>query len=269
LTRTLPIMIAVAPLCVLSAGLFPLQSQSEKENEDETIVLKPLAEPYNPEHVPDLAEATRRLAAMIDKLRLQERIPIVKTNARLDKAARYFAEYMARTSRYGHKADDNTPDSRAQKFRYEYCIVAENIAYEFSSVGVTTDELARKFYEGWKASPGHFKNMVDPDVVETGLAIALSESGYFFAVQMFGRPASMSVEFEIANQAEKTVQYQMGDKTFDLEPRVTRTHQACRLSDLAFHWPDADDKERLVQPNNGDRFVVTQEGDALRLRREK
>ena len=111
--------------------------------------------------------------------------------------------------------------------------------------------------------------MVNPDVVETGLAIAQGESGYFFAVQMLGRPKSMSVEFQIANEAEKTVKYQMGDKSFDLEPRATRTHQACRLSDLAFRWPDADGKVRLVQPNNGDRFVVTQEGDALRLRREK
>ncbi len=111
--------------------------------------------------------------------------------------------------------------------------------------------------------------MLDPDVIETGLAITQGvDSGYFFAVQVFGRPKSKTVEFTITNEAPTTVEYKMGDRTFTLEPRHIRTHQVCRQRDLAFQWPDGKGESRTVQPNHGDHFVVTQEGETLQLRKE-
>jgi len=39
--------------------------------------------------------------------------------------------------------------------------------------------------------------MLDPDVTEIGVAIAQSEeSQYFYAVQVFGRPKSLSIAFQ-------------------------------------------------------------------------
>ena len=262
LIRLWPIVIPVATL--LAAATARAQVVEEKETE----VLKPVADTYDPANSPDLAAAVMRIVELTNELRQQEKAKKVEVNLKLGQAAQYFADYMARTSRYGHKADGNAPDSRAKKYDYEYCIIAENIAYQYSSVGFTTLELAKKFYEGWKASPGHHKNMVDPDVVETGVAIAQGESGYFFAVQMFGRPESMSIEFKITNHSGTVVKYKMGDQTFDLDLRVTRTHQGCRLGDLAFGWSDTDGKEQLVQPKAGDRFVATQEGEAVRIEKE-
>jgi uncharacterized protein YkwD len=118
----------------------------------------------------------------------------------LNKAAEYFAQYMATHDKYGHTADDNRPADRAKKFGYRYCIVLENIAYQFSSIGYTTQELGEKFFAGWKTSPGHRKNMLDPAVAQTGVAVAQSQdSGYYYAVQMFGRPKSKSIEFSLFN----------------------------------------------------------------------
>ena len=111
--------------------------------------------------------------------------------------------------------------------------------------------------------------MVDADVIETGVAIAQSESGYLFAVQMFGRPQSMSVEIKLTNRAETVLKYELGGRTFELDPRVTRTHEGCRLRDLAFRWTDSDGKEQPVEPKAGDHFVVTQQGAALRVEKEK
>ena len=266
LIRPWPIVIAVASC--LASSLVSSYVRAQVVEEEETKVLKPVADNYDPANSPDVAEAAARIVVLTNALRQQEKAEKVEVNTELRKTAQYFADYMARTSRYGHQADGNAPDSRAKKYDYEYCIIAENIAYQYSSVGFTTEELAQKFFEGWKASPPHHKNMVDPDVVETGLAIAQGESGYFFAVQMFGRPKSMSVEFEISNRSETAVKYKMGDKSFDLDPRVTRTHEGCRLRDLAFRWSDSDGKEQAVQPSDGDHFAVTQEGETLRLKKE-
>ena len=96
-------------------------------------------------------------------------------NPDLTDAARDFAAYMARTSRYGHTADGSRPADRAASHGYEYCVIAENIAYAFNSDGYTTEELGKTFVEGWKHSPGHRRNMLDPDVAETGVAVARSE----------------------------------------------------------------------------------------------
>jgi hypothetical protein len=49
---------------------------------------------------------------------------------------------------------------------------------------------------------------------------------------------------------------------------VTRTHEACRLRDLAFHWTDSEGKEQLVEPSDGDHFVITQEDESLRLEKK-
>ena len=42
----------------------------------------------------------------------------------------------------------------------------------------------------------------DPDVTETGVAVARSEkTGYYYGVQMFGRPKSAAVVFKVENRA--------------------------------------------------------------------
>ena len=41
-----------------------------------------------------------------------------------------------------------------------------------NSSGFTPKELADGFLEGWKQSPGHRKNMLDPDVTQIGVGVA-------------------------------------------------------------------------------------------------
>src|SRR5689334_15910645 len=143
---------------------------------------------------PDLDRAARQVIDQTNQFRRAEKRGDVTINAKLMATARYFADFMARTDKYGHEADGSDPAGRAKKHGYDYCLIAENIAYVFSSEGFTTEELAKQFVEGWKNSPPHRKNMLDPDVTETGVAIARSTtSGKYYAVQMFGRPKSMTI----------------------------------------------------------------------------
>ena len=147
----------------------------------------------------------------------------------------------------GSDASDHAPGRRtnhprAKQHAYDYCILSENIAYQYSSTELTTAALAQEFFDGWQRSPEHRKNMLNADVTETGVAVAQSEeTGYYYAVQMFGRPSSKRIEFQIVNHSDAVIRYQLGTRPFSLPPRHTRTHQRCGAAELTFQWPDGPD----------------------------
>ncbi|HEY4999012.1 MAG TPA: CAP domain-containing protein, partial [Usitatibacter sp.] len=162
----------------------------------------------------------------------------------------------------GHEADASTPSARARQQGYEYCIVSENIAYEYDSEGFTTPALARLFLEGWKRSPEHRRNMLDRGVTETAVAVARSErNGYYYAVQMFGRPKSQSLRFQIRNASRAATRYLIGEQGYWLGPGVTAAHSQCREVSLVYEGAE-------FPAHDGDRFVVKKEGGRLQLKRE-
>ena len=239
--------------CILLSGV----SLGQVSEENASVrVEQQTHQAVKPESSPDLAEAAAGIVKRTNDFRCdQDREPL-DVNPKLKETARYFADFMARTDQYGHRADGQSPAQRASHHDYDFCIVAENIAYQFSSAGFATEELVEATVEGWKQSPGHRESMLDPAVTEIGVALAYGEqSGNYYAVQMFGRPRSMSIEFKIANNADVTVDYRLGDQTFPLPPRVTRTHLQCRASELSFQWPDGQGS-KTVQPNDGDRYSI-------------
>jgi uncharacterized protein YkwD len=216
---------------------------------------------------PRIAEA---IVERTNRFRSNKDRQAVKVDERLAETAQYFAEYMARTNRYGHTADGQRPSQRAKQHEYDYCLVSENIAYQYSSAGFEPEQLIDRFVKGWKQSPGHRKNMLDPDVTETGVAVAQSdETGYIYAVQMFGRPESARIEFQVVNRSGEQVDYQIGDQTFPLPPRYSRTHQRCRPATLAITWQDGDDERtRSIKPSGGARILITGKGEQLRIRQQ-
>jgi uncharacterized protein YkwD len=243
------------------------------EADDVEIIRPPDVKPAPDEKKPDLSAAPKSIIDRTNEFRKKEGKPPVEVNAKLTKTAKYFADYMAESDRYGHTADGTRPADRVSKHDYEYCIVSENIAYRYQSAGFSTDELAKFYFTGWRESPGHRKNMLDDDVTETGVAIARSEkTGYYYAVQMFGRPKSKAIEFQIRNRTGTAVNYRIGDEAFVLEPRYTRTHLRCRPADVvlepADEKPDAKTKTEALRPGSGDRLIVVKEGQRVRLRKE-
>ena len=139
-------------------------------------------------HAADIPAVERAVIEGTNRFRHEEGLASVRPDSTLDRTAREFADYLARTDRFDHEADGRTPALRARAHGYDYCLVAENIAYQFDSRGFTTSALARGLVQGWKDSPGHRRNMLDKRVVDTGVAVARSaHSGRFYAVQMFGR----------------------------------------------------------------------------------
>jgi uncharacterized protein YkwD len=186
----------------------------------------------------------------------------LRPESHLAATAQDFAAFMARTGRFSHEADGHVPAQRAEQHGYAYCVVLENIAYEQRSPEFASGELAQRLVEGWKGSPSHRRNMLEPGVIETGVGLARSSgNGRWYAVQLFGTPASARTQFTVTNEAGVAVRYRLGERTFDLEPRVTRTHQQCHPADLALEGA----AEPAVRPRGGAALVVHSAAGALRL----
>lgn len=213
--------------------------------------------------VPDLDATTRLIVERSNAFRSsQDRAPL-RTEARLTSTAQGFAEYMAQTDRHSHEADGRTAEQRVAASGYAYCALGENIAFRMSSAGFRTEELAAEFVEGWKNSPPHRRNLLNPDVSEIGVGVAQSrKSRRYYAVQVFARPASEAIRFSVTNQSGREVGYRLDDEAFRLRPLVTRTHTICTAAPLALAGAAP------VPTTAGARFTIDADGGALRLRRD-
>jgi uncharacterized protein YkwD len=139
----------------------------------------------------DLPQVEKIVIEGTNQFRAGERRVVLRTNAELEKAARDFAEYMARTGKFDHEVDGTTPATRVKAAGYQYCRIGENIARFYSTHGFTTTDLGQQLVKGWKDSPGHRRNMLEPEVIETGVAVVhRRHDGIddFYAVQLFGKP---------------------------------------------------------------------------------
>ena len=254
--------------------ILPILAHGQHTQGDEVETIEPpKIKPAPDAKKPDLDAVAKAVVERTNAFRKEQGRKPVDTDTSLHKAASYFAAYMARTDRYGHNADGNQPADRAKKHDYSFCIVLENIAYEYNSRGFTTKALTNGFVEGWKHSPGHRRNMLDADVTNTGVAVARSETtGYYYAVQMFGRPKSQAISFKIANESEAVVRYAVAGHTFKLQPRYTRSHTLCRPSDVTFYpageKPATKDEGKKVRPRDGDHYVLSDDKDGYRLKKK-
>ncbi|WP_231602611.1 CAP domain-containing protein [Neorhodopirellula pilleata] len=173
----------------------------------------------------------------------------------LTKAAAKFAKYMAETDRYGHNADGSTPAARAEAAGYDYCVVRENIAYRTNTGEPTRASLTELFVKGWIDSPGHRENMLAQYVTETGVAVATDDGDTFYAVQLFGRPETRSIEIEIANLSDQTVTLvteSNGNRDeFALQPRMTFKMRRCFPTTIELAG-----SEKTVNVNESESYTI-------------
>lgn len=206
--------------------------------------------------MPDAEQAALSIVEQTNLLRRSAGIAAVAADPQLTATARQFSAFMAKSDRYAHDADGRQPAERAAAQGYDFCLVAENIAYQYSTAVFDTNELASRFERGWENSPGHRRNMLDAEATQTGVALAQAPgSKRWYAVQMFGRPAALRMRFEIANRSQQPLVYTLGTTAHTLPPRVTRQHESCRVETLVMRLPGATQTTRM-QPRGGDSFVV-------------
>jgi uncharacterized protein YkwD len=176
----------------------------------------------------DIEETAQAVVERTNAFRKSQGLEPQAVNPALAQAARDFAGFMAKTGKYGHAADGRKPAERAAAHGYEYCIVLENIAYLYRSTGYDTATLGRELVEGWRKSPEHRRNMLDPAATQTGIGVAHSKDGRYYGVQMLGRPKSSAIRFSVENRSTKKIAYRAGERRFSLPGRAVRAHTVCR-----------------------------------------
>ncbi len=218
--------------------------------------------------LPDLPKTEIAIVEMTNAFRREMRLGEVAPNAALTAAARAFAEYLARTGTFAHEADGRQPAQRAQAAGYRYCSISENLALNMDSRGFETRALAREAVEGWKNSPGHRANLLQPTVTEIGVAVARAPdpNPKFISVQLLARPESLKVEFRIENAAGAAVGYSLGEEVHTLPERTIVTHTSCDPGTLTFDKAGA--PGHRFAPRNGDHFIVRARNDGITVERK-
>jgi len=96
---------------------------------------------------------------------IMPRVPELSWNVQLEKAAGRHAKDMSGNNLAGHTGSDgSSPDERITDAGYRWSMCGENVAYGFNTV--------KEVVEGWIASPGHCRNMMDAGFRELGAAKA-------------------------------------------------------------------------------------------------
>src|SRR4051812_29412881 len=123
-----------------------------------------------------------RIFDLINAERRHQGLPALVYNPQLDRMAKIQARNMARFQKMAHvipNADLPTLVDRSRYVGYPYGRLAENVALGYPN--------AETVVEGWMNSRGHRANILNQDVVETGIGIARSTAGGLYYCQVFGR----------------------------------------------------------------------------------
>lgn len=111
--------------------------------------------------------------------------PPLLAEARLDAAAREYAQLMASADRFDHiGTDGSSAADRVRRTGYAWRLVGENLAAGPTTVGETV--------QGWLDSPGHCENLMDARFTQMGIGYAVnpaSRQGVYW-VQVLATPAN-------------------------------------------------------------------------------
>lgn len=184
---------------------------------------------------PDIPLAETAIIEQTNAFRATARLGSVRSEPVLARAARDYANFLSAATLFSHEADGRRPIDRIKAAGYEPCAVAENLAWHSDPRGFETLELATRNVEGWKGSPGHRKNLLMEHATQVGVAIAKARrEEKYFAVQLFGRPASLQFSFEIHNRAGRSVAYAVDREGAAVEPMTVVRHTVCAPAEVTF-----------------------------------
>ncbi len=109
--------------------------------------------------------------------------PPLSASETLARAAQAHAADMAKNDFLAHRGSDGSQvGQRAQRAGYAWRMVGENVAGGPSS--------AREVVDGWLASPGHCRNIMEPQYTQMGVGFATADDTrlLIYWAQVFGRP---------------------------------------------------------------------------------
>jgi uncharacterized protein YkwD len=131
----------------------------------------------------EMSREEQSLLELVNKERAKEKLPPLRPQALLFKAARAHSANMAKQEMLEHILDGKTPGQRVLAAGYDYGKVSENIAVSDSDKAPLP-----MIVKSWMESETHRVNLLSDKVTETGFGIAKSEKGEVYYTQVFARP---------------------------------------------------------------------------------
>lgn len=129
----------------------------------------------------------------INEIRSENGLHKLEYDERLAAIGRYHSWDMAQKGYFSHNSTTGLKfDERFTLYDYNCPYAAENIAlfpgpthlYENNSIPLEIT-LAEELVEGWMNSPGHRKNILNPNYKAEGIGIFITEKGTMYASQEF------------------------------------------------------------------------------------
>ena len=123
-----------------------------------------------------------RIFDLINAERQHQGLPALVYSPELDRMAKIQATNMARFQKMAHTLPESqlpTLGDRARYVGYPFGRMAENVATGYPN--------AETVVQGWMNSSGHRHNVLNTEVVETGIGIARGPGGALYFCQVFGR----------------------------------------------------------------------------------
>ena len=221
-----------------------------------------------PALLPDIAKVEAAIIEITNTVRGEAKLGAVTVSPQLTVAARAYAALLAKSGQFAHDAD-GTMGERTARAGYQHCALAENLASHQDSRGFEARGLAKSALEGWLNSPGHRKNLLGPEMTDIGVAVAKSpdKDPKYIAVQLFGRPQSMSIQFQVSNASNEAVSYSFGGKAHALAPHMAATLSSCTGGPLSFTTANSTPFAARTDASNGKTYIVSggPAGQSLRV----
>ncbi len=213
--------------------------------------------------VPDLIAVEAQVLERTNAFRQKNGLPPLTADPKLTAAARAFAAYMARASSFSHTADGREPADRLAASGYGWCEYGENLGLQEDSRGFTAQRLSGGFVDGWIGSPPHRKNMLAGNVTQIGVGVARGprDAPRYIAVQEFGRPVSLRVDFRIDNLSGQTVAYRYAGRRGEAPPGGVISYTSCTGDRLSFDTGASQD----YQPRAGQVYVLSPSPDGVKV----
>jgi len=129
----------------------------------------------------EIESLERQCLAEINRVRWRSGLPRLNFYEELLPVAREYSRRMAEQHFFSH----NDPDGRTVRERVEeadirWRMVGENLAYSNGYVNPVAASL-----HGWMDSPGHRRNILDPDFSLTAIGVWIKEDGTVYFTEIF------------------------------------------------------------------------------------
>src|SRR5699024_5002825 len=137
-------------------------------------------------HEIDYEAVENKIFDLLNELRKEQDVPVLKKNENLKKAADERA--LETEELFSHTRPDGTEPFTVltePEHEYSYRMAGENLG--MATYFQSEEKMAELLFNGWVESKGHYENMINPDFREVGIGVHY-DGETLYATQLFGTP---------------------------------------------------------------------------------